>query len=164
MARSIAACNGLSSKTSSSSFSCATSFSSSVLPVSVAFDEVSFGGFVVGEEAEGAGVGVVEEEGCLGRKAPLMSPVPTKNSSVQPNDDNNQIPERKKRMRGRKDVQGTTLMRFLAELHTSDRSSMMTTIELSTGNSLSILFCVRPTQQEQYRWSVPTYCARHGQS
>lgn len=88
-----------------------------------------------------------------------MSPVPTKNSSAQPKDDNIQISERKKGRRGRKDVQGTTLMRFLAELQTSDRSSMMTTIELSTGNSLSILFCVRPTQQEQFRWSVATYCA-----
>ena len=70
---------------------------------------------------------------CFGRNAELISPIPTKKSSIMCvvcwcNDGN-------KLQRGGDYSQGTTLTKFSHHSHTSPRSSMITTMLVSTGNS-----------------------------
>lgn len=94
-------------------------------------------------EVEGETTGVGGASSLrFGRKAALMSPIPTKNSSTQ-----SSMMLVNEMMNGEtkgRNVQGMTLTRFGEPSHTSALSSMMTTILVSQGNNRCKLFLVIP--------------------
>jgi len=77
----------------------------------------------------------------FGRKAALMSPIPTKNSSAY---EMSRHQHSRDSRESEENLQGMTLTRFGDPSHTSARSSMMTTMFVSQGNSLCKLFLVIP--------------------
>lgn len=99
------------------------------------------------EVDESAGLepgGVAVSSFFLGRKAALMSPIPTKNSSAY---GDNSV-RRDARVNWQNcDEQGITLTRFGEPSQTSARSSMMTTMLVSQGNRRCRFLRVMPGQE-----------------
>ena len=96
----------------------------------------------------------------LGRKAELISPIPTKKSSTSTR--NIRYMRIYRRVPWNLNIHGMTLTRFGDHSQTSALSSIITTIDVSHGKSRCKLFCVKPVVGNEYTVTrAPHRCQTH---